>query len=172
MAPILGQAVTDNIEEMIDVSAIGPWDLLWAALLIVGGVILAALVRRPLRARLTDRTQLPEGPVNLLTKLVGWAVIAVATVFALPYLGVNVTPVFVLILIIGVVLVVSGRSLVENYGAGVVLQAEGNFRPGDQVISNGYMGKVIRVSTRVLKIETLDGKQVVIPNSSALSAPM
>lgn len=172
MQVILGQAVTDNIEEIVDVSAITAWDLLWAFLLILGGVIVSSLIRRPLRHRLAKRTSLPEGPINLLTKIVGWGVISVAVVFALPYLGVSVTPVLVLVLLAGVVLVVSGRGIVENYGAGVVLQAEGQFRPGDQIVTNGQIGNVTRVSSRVVMLETLDGRHLVIPNTSVLTDPL
>jgi len=172
MQVILGQAVTDNIEEIVDVSAITAWDVLWAFLLILGGVIVSRLIRRPLRHRLAKRTSLPEGPINLLTKIVGWGVISVAVVFALPYLGVSVTPVLVLVLLAGVVLVVSGRGIVENYGAGVVLQAEGQFGPGDQIATNGQIGNVIRVSSRVVMLETLDGRHLVIPNTSVLTDPM
>jgi len=164
---VLGQTGT-NVDELIDVSNVTPWDALWAVLLVVGGIAFAGLLRRPLRNRL-GATNLPPRTVNLLVKTVGWGIIITGIIFALPFLGVDVTPVYFLVIVIGVVTVVSGKSLIENYGAGVILQSEGNFEPGDQVATVRHQGKVIEVSSRVVKIETLDGRRVVIPNSAVLS---
>lgn len=129
MSMVLGQTGS-NVDELIDVTNVTAWDLLWAALLIAGGIALASLARRPIRKRLA-KTNLPTGTVNLLTKILAWTVIVVAVVFALPLLGIDVTPFYLLVILTGVVIVVSGRTLIENYGAGVVLQSEGNFEPGD-----------------------------------------
>ena len=167
---VLGQTGS-NIDELVDVTDVTGWDLVWAAVLIMGGIALASLARRPIRKRLTE-TNLPAGTVNLLTKLVGWAIIVIGIVFALPLLGVDVTPIFVLVILIAVVVVVSGKTLIENYGAGVVLQSEGNFEPGDQVASGNHQGKVLEVSSRVVKLETLDGRLVVLSNVSVLSDPL
>lgn len=131
-----------NVDELIDVTEVTPWDVLWAVLLIIGGIAIASLARRLMRNRL-GLTSLPTGTVNLLAKVIGWTVIVIAIVFALPLLGIDVTPVYFLVILAGVVLVVSGRTLIENYGAGVVLQSEGNFEPGDQIETMDHKGKVL-----------------------------
>jgi small-conductance mechanosensitive channel len=167
---VLAQTGT-NVDELVDVTNVTAWDLLWAALLIIGGIALANLARRPIRKRLT-KTNLPPGTVNLLTKLVGWSVIVLGIVFALPLIGIDVTPIFFLVLLVGAVVVVSGKTLIENYGAGVVLQSEANFEPGDQVEAGQHQGKVLEVSSRVVKLETLDGRRVVLSNVSVLADPV
>ena len=170
MWSVLGQTGS-NIDELVDVTDVTAWDLLWAALLIIGGIAVASLVRRPVRKRLA-KSNLPAGTVNLLAKLVGWAVIVIGIVFALPLLGVDVTPIFFLVILVAVVVVVSGRTLIENYGAGVVLQSEGNFEPGDEVAAGNHQGKVLEVSSRVVKLEALDGRRIVLPNVSVLTDPL
>ena len=64
------------------------------------------------------------------------------------------------------------RVLIENYGAGVLLQSEGHFQPKDLVVTNDHMGRVIEVSSRVTTLETIDGRKLVLPNTSVLSAPL
>jgi len=170
MSMVIAQSGS-NVDELIDVTDVTPWDVLWAVLLIAGGIAFASLVRRLIRKRL-GLTSLPMGTVNLLTKVVGWTVIAIAIVFALPLLGIDVTPVYFLVVLAGVVLVVSGKTLIENYGAGVVLQSEGNFEPGDQIATMNHRGMVLEVSSRVVKLETLDGRQVILSNVSVLADPL
>lgn len=169
----VGQLVdVSGVDELVDTTRVSPWDLLWAALLLIGGLIAARLVRRWLDRLLTRTTQLPEGIINLMVKVTGWIVVTLAVVFALPLLGVDVTPIFLLFLLIVVVVVLSGRALVENYGAGVVLQAEAMFEPGDQIETNDYCGDVIEVSSRAVLIHARDGRRIVVPNTSVLREPL
>ena len=170
MSIVLAQTGS-NIDELVDVTNVTAWDVLWAVLLITGGIAIASLARRLIRKRLVS-SSLPPGTVNLLAKVVGWTVIVIAIVFAMPLLGIDVTPVYFLVILAAVVMVVSGRTLIENYGAGVVLQSEGNFKPGDEVAMMDHRGKVLEVSSRVVKLETLDGRLVILSNVSVLADPL
>jgi small conductance mechanosensitive channel len=171
MSITLGQTVNTEIDQLIDVSAVTPWDFLWATLVIVTGIVLAGLLRRGIRSRFSQ-SNLDEGLLSLLSKVAGWVTIALAVVFALPLLGVDFTPVYLLILLAAAVAVVSGRTLIENYGAGLVLQAEATFGPGDQVLTEGHQGRVVEVSSRIVELETLDGRKLVLPNVSVMANPV
>lgn len=171
MLGLLAQTGGSNLEDFIDVSSVTLVDTIGAIVLILGGFIAARLVRRPLRRRL-DKANLPAGASGLVTKLFTAAVVSIGIVFALPLLGVDVTPVYVLLFVVAAIVVVSGRVLIENYGAGVLLQSEGHFQPEDLIVTNDHMGRVIEVSSRVTTLETIDGRKVVLPNTSVLSAPL
>lgn len=169
----VGQLVdVSGVDELVDTTSVTPWDLLWAALLLIGGLVVARLTRRWLDRVLSRTTQLPEGIVNMLVKITGWTVVAIAVVFALPLVGVDVTPIFILMLLIAAILVLSGRVLLENYGAGVILQAEAMFQPGDQIETNDFSGDVVEVSSRTVLIEARDGRRIVVPNTSVLREPL
>jgi small-conductance mechanosensitive channel len=158
-----------GVEELIDASNVTGWDFLWAALTIVAGVLGARIARAATRRGFSSAPNLPENIKNLVTKLAGWAVVTVALVLALPFIGVDTGPVFVVVLVVAALTVLSGRVLLENFGAGVILQSEATFHPGDQIKTNDCVGKVVEVSSRAVKIEAIDGRLIVIPNSSVMT---
>lgn len=171
MPTILGQTVTTPVDELVDITRVTPWDIVWALLLVFGGVLAASLLRRFIRSRFKE-SRIDPGLVNLLVKISGWIVIVVAVVFALPLVGVDVTPLYLILILVAAVTVVSGRTLMENYGAGVVLQAEANFGPGDQIVTTGHAGEVMEVSSRIVKLRTLDGRTVAVPNATVMANPL
>ena len=71
-----------------------------------------------------------------------------------------------------IILVVGGRSLIENFGAGVMLQARAPFEPGDEITSDDYTGQVLEVNSRVVVIQTLDNRRVYMPNTYVLQSPI
>lgn len=158
-----------GVEELIDTTNVTGWDYLWAAVAIVVGVLGARLARRATHGALLAIENLPENLVNLAAKLAGWAVITIAIVIALPFIGVDTGPVVIIVLVLAALAVLSGRVLLESFGAGVILQAEATFKPGDQIETNDSVGKVIEVSSRAVKIEAIDGRLIVVPNMSVLS---
>ena len=161
-----------GVEELIDTTSVTGWDYLWAALTLVAGFLGARIARRASKRALAAIPELPENLVNLITKLAGWAVLTVAVVLARPFIGVDTGPVVIVVLFVAAVAVLSGRVLLENFGAGVILQSEATFVPGDQIETNDCIGKVLEVSSRAVKIESIDGRRIVIPNSSVLMGPV
>jgi small-conductance mechanosensitive channel len=157
-----------GVEELIDTTSVTGWDFLWAALTVLLGFLGARIAREATKRALSAVHGLPENLINLGSKLAAWAVITVAIVLALPFIGVDTGPVVLVALVLVAVTVLSGRVLLENFGAGVILQTESTFVPGDQIETNDCVGKVVEVSSRAVKIESIDGRQIVIPNSSVL----
>lgn len=170
----MAAAIVQSLEsgDVIDVSNVTFGDVITAAALVVTGLILARVIRRQLGRHLREGLGLPEGTVSLLTKVSSWTIVVVSVGFALPYLGAQVIPVTLLLILVGLILVVSGRALIENYGAGVVLQAEANFDVGDQIRTSEHEGRVVEVSSRVVLIESDDGRRIVIPNTAVLAGPV
>jgi small-conductance mechanosensitive channel len=159
-----------GVEELIDTTNVTGWDFLWAGLTVLAGFVLARLARRATHGALSAVDNLPENLINLSTKLAGWAVITVAIVLALPFIGVDTGPVFIVVLFVAALTVLSGRVLLENFGAGVILQTEGTFQPGDQIKTNECIGQVVEVSSRAVRIEAIDGRAIVVPNISVMGS--
>jgi small-conductance mechanosensitive channel len=162
----------NGVQELIDTTYVTAWDFLWAGLTLVAGFLLARVARTAARSALSKVDNLPENLAGLATKVAGWAVITTAIVLALPFVGVDTGPVFIIVLVVAALVVLSGRVLLENLGAGVILQTEATFQPGDQIETSESVGRVIEVSSRAVKIETIDGRLVVIPNVSVLRGPV
>lgn len=171
MPVTLGQTVSQGVDGIIDVSDVTAWDFLWALLVIAIGIVLARSLRRGIRTRLAA-SSLDDGLVSLLARVAGWLTFMLAVFFALPFLGFEFTPLFLIVLLAAAVAVVSGKTLIENYGAGVVLQAEGKFTQGDEILAMGYLGRVREISSRVVDIEALDGRKLILPNASVMAGPV
>ena len=170
---MIGQVIDPTgVEELIDTTSVTGWDYVWAGLTIAAGIVIARLAHIALRRALSQIPGLPSNVSNLIVKLVGWAVITVAIVFALPFIGVDTGPVVIFVVLVAAAAVLAGRVLLENLGAGVILQSEATFIAGDQIETNGCVGKVLEVSSRAVKIESIDGRRIVIPNSSVLLGPV
>lgn len=161
-----------GVEELIDTSAVTAWDIAWAVLTLVGGALVARMVRAVTRRMLRQVTQVPEAAVNLMTKVAGWMVMLLAVMLALPFLGVDTGPIVIVILLLAAIAALSGRVLLENFGAGVILQSEAAFGPGDEIVTNDCVGRVTEVSSRSVKIDAIDGRILVVPNVAVLAGPL
>jgi small-conductance mechanosensitive channel len=168
----LWQITPTGVEELIDTSNVTGWDVFWAVLTVVVGVLGARAARAATRRAISQLTQLPESLANLIVKVAGWAVIVLAIVLALPFVGIDTGPVIIVFLLLAALAALSGRVLLENLGAGVILQGEATFEPGDQIVTNECVGTVVEVSSRSVKIEAIDGRRFVVPNLSVLGGPI
>lgn len=155
-----------------DVTEVTLWDVGGAAVALVIGYLLAAWGRRATRRAVERIEGAPDTLWSLAGSLVFWFVMAVAVVIALSFLGFDTAPVVLVLLIAAVIVVLSGRSLLENYGASLILQVRAPFEPGDQIESLGYRGAVAEINGRTVIVETTDGRQVHLPNTNVIATPI
>jgi small conductance mechanosensitive channel len=160
-----------QLDELVDVSTVSPWDPLFAALAITAGIVVGRIARIAIR-RYGKRSGLAPNLIDLFGTIFLWTVVSISVIIALSLVGFNVAPIWLAVLMIGVVGVVSGRVLLENFGAGVTLQARTPFVPGDQIATGDITGHVREVNSRVVVINTIDGRQVLVPNAMVLRNPI
>jgi len=172
--PVLSQVTVDpsQIDQVIDTHNVGWEDVLFAIIILAAAFLVARVARRLVARYLRRYPEVQPGLATFLGRVVGWAIILVGFVLALTAVGVQTGPLIIAILIIGIVLVLSGRPLLENFGAGVVLQVRTPFRVGEEVEVGGTTGTVIDIDGRTVVIDTPDGKRVHIPNSDVLGQPI
>jgi small-conductance mechanosensitive channel len=143
-----------------------------AAVVVVASIFIARYLRRRLREKLTAFDGIDKSAGSLMSRAVGWVVVLVGLILALSILGVDMVPVTVILLLIGAFLLLSARSLIENWGAGIVLQARAPYRVGDRIESNGYVGWVEQTNLRSVIIREGNGRIVHIPNTDVLKTPL
>ncbi|NHZ70621.1 MAG: mechanosensitive ion channel [Proteobacteria bacterium] len=160
-----------QVEELFDVSSVSRWDPLFAVLAIVAGVIVGRVVRIAIR-RYGKRTGLAPNLIDLFGTIGLWSIVSLSVLIALSLVGFNAAPIWLMVLFVGVLFVVSGKVLLENFGAGVTLQARTPFVPGDEIETEDVIGQVQQVNSRVVVIDTIDGRRVSVPNLSVLRAPI
>ena len=160
------------VDQLVDTRNVTGWSVLFAVIAVVGGWVLSRLARRGLERLLARWPTLPVYVTDYAVRGVGWLIMFLAVVYALSLLGFDMSPIVIGLLIVFVVLVLSGRPLLEDFGAGVILQARSPFVPGDQIASHDYLGVVDELNARALVLITLDGERVYIPNRKVLEAPI
>lgn len=145
------------------------WDwpnLTRAALLLLGGIILARLTQR-----LLNRVPLPTDaglPLRLLRGLTGWTVFALFTVTALHQLGFNLAVLLGAAGILSVALGFASQTSAANLISGLFLLAERSFAVGDILQVGPTTGEVLSVDLLSVKLRTFDNRYVRLPNETLI----
>src|SRR5207249_11269776 len=72
----------------------------------------------------------------------------------------------------GIALAFALQDILENFIAGLIIQARRPFRRGDEINTHDYVGRVEDVNLRNVIIRTFDGERVLLPNAMVLKAPV
>lgn len=98
---------------------------------------------------------------SVITAVV-WA-IAIYTIFTL--MGINITPLLASASIVGVVIGIGGRQIIEDLLTGIFLLSQDSIAFGDYIkIDEMTEGNVEHIGYRTIKIRSLDGSLHIIPN--------
>ncbi len=162
----------ENVENIIDTQSLTIWDFIWAFIVLLGSFLIARVVRRFLRRFLARLPDLSGEGALLIARAAGWIIVLLGVVYALTVLHVAMGPALVVLVIVGVVLFFAARGIVENFGSGLVLQGSPMFAVGDQIVTSAGSGVVKEVAGRTVRIETLDGRHIFIPNKVLIDEPI
>ena len=160
--------VTEILDSSIGVGNITLGNVLYFAIALIIGVIVAKVVSINARRLLAER--LPKNEAELLTKLIYYIIILWAFVIALPQLSFDLSGLLVAGGVAGLVIGFASQSVVSNLISRLFLMFEQPIKLGDNVNIAGINGIVedIRVLSTVLK--TYDGIYVRIPNEKAFTS--
>ena len=61
------------------------------------------------------------------------------------------------------------KDILQNWLAGLLLLIRRPFRVGDEIVVNGYEGRVEWIETRATMIRTYDGRRAIIPNANVFT---
>ena len=161
----------ENLDQIFDPESATFWNLLFAIIVIGVSVFVARLVRRRSRSWMLGNG-LDESGASFIARIAGWSMIFIGVVLALSIMGVDMVPVVLLIVLVLAFLVFSGRSMIENWAAGLLLQARGPYEVGDRIDTEGYSGFVLDTNARTVILRAPNGEIVHIPNVDVLTNPL
>lgn len=161
-----------DLPEALDLSSVTVGSLVLAAVILIVAALVARWLRRRIRRQLEQQEGVSEYLPDLLGRVTGWTVMLVGVVFALTAIGLDMSGVVLLVALVGVVVVLAGKGILENFAAGVMLQIRGPFRIGDRVGTEDYAGTVREINARAVVIETGDRRTVHVPNVDVLDGPI
>ncbi len=160
------------VDELIDTTNVTGWDYLWALATVLTAFVLAWIAKKALRRGLTAFDGIPPRIASMITTATTWSIRLLGVVFALPFLGVDIGPLVIFIIVILALIVIAGRVILENFGAGLILQTRAPFVVGDEITTHEYSGRVEDVNGRSVVVTTESGERVAIPNSAVLANPI
>jgi small conductance mechanosensitive channel len=162
----------DNIDQVFDPASASFWNLILAVAAIGVSIVVARYVRRAIRRKLAGYEDVDQYAGATIGRVAGWSIVLLGVILALSIMGVDMVPV-ALILILGLAfLILSGKSLIENWAAGLVLQARAPYRPGDRIETGGFVGDVELTNIRSVVLRQGDGQVVHVPNIDVLRKPL
>lgn len=101
----------------------------------------------------------------LIQKILQIIIYIVAFLVTLNLLGIDLTSLTILSGAIGIGLGFGLQKIASNFVSGIILLLERSLKPGDLIeLVDGTFGYVRKSSSRATLIETLDGKEILVPN--------
>ena len=161
-----------ELEGTLDPNSLTLFELVLAAVILVVASFVARYLRRRVSGYLDRVSDLEEGMADLLGRVTGWSVLLLGVIVALTVLGFDTGGVVFLLALMGVVVIVAGKGIIENFAAGLLLQVRGPFQVGDRIDAKGYAGIAIEINARSVVIETGDRRTIHIPNKQVIDDPI
>jgi len=143
--------------------------LLWAALFLIAAFWVSRRLQATLRRRVLVRLSLDPGLEFSILRFVHYAVLALALLFALETLHVDLTGLAVVAGILSVGIGFGLQNLASNFISGLILLIERPMTVGDQVTVGDVDGHVRAINMRATEIVTEDNISIIVPNSEFIS---
>jgi len=130
--------------------------------------ILSRMLRFILAQEIFPRFHMPRGVPDALELLARYGVLLFGFLLALISAGVNLSQLTLALSALGVGIGFGLQNIVNNFVCGLILVFEHPIQVGDFVEVGPHFGKVQRIGFRSSSLDTLDGGNVIIPNSELI----
>ncbi len=138
--------------------------------LLIAGFYFLRLIRRKSTALLRDKTKLSIGTINSITTLGYYVLLVLVCLIILTSVGVDLSQITVLVGALGVGIGFGLQTIANNFISGIILLTEQSVKIGDIIkLENGLTCQVERIAIRATIVKTVDGNEVIVPNSELVS---
>jgi small-conductance mechanosensitive channel len=146
-----------------------PADILTAIAMFIALIVLTGWAKRWIESRWLRHMNLDRGARDALLAMVGYIGFIIAAIVALRFSGVSVASLAIIAGALSVGIGFGLQSIANNFISGLILLFERPIKSGDFVTIAGVEGFVRKISIRSTEIETLDRRNVIVPNSELIS---
>ena len=138
--------------------------------LLTVGLLLLRLIRRKIAIFLQKKTRLSFGSITSITTLGYYVTLVLGLFVILTTVGVNLSQITVILGALGVGVGFGLQTIANNFISGIILLSEQTIKAGDIVnLESGVTGEVKKVAIRSTIIRTVNGDDVIVPNSEFVS---
>ncbi len=165
--------VTDRLQEWLNTAIKMLPNLVMAILILLAFVLIGKVIRRftdRLLGRVTDNQSLQ----SLASSVMYVIVIAIGTFIALSVLNLDgaVTSLLAGAGVIGLALGFAFQDIAANFISGTMMSVRKPFNEQDLIETKDYFGVVQKIHLRTTELKTLQGQQILIPNSEVFKNPI
>jgi potassium efflux system protein len=146
-----------------------PADILTAIAIFIALIMLTGWAKRWIENRWLRHMNLDRGARDALLAMVGYIGFVIAALVALRFSGVSMASVAIIAGALSVGIGFGLQGIANNFISGLILLFERPIKSGDFVTVGGVEGFVRKISIRSTEIETLDRRNVIVPNSELIS---
>jgi small-conductance mechanosensitive channel len=162
----------DKIASFFQDATLSGWDILFAVLSLAAGLVFGSLAKKAVLSIGRTWPNLSSALIGLIARVAKYLVVLLGIGVALAFLGANLQPLIVTVIIVGTIAALALRDVAGNFGAAIILQSRRPIDIGDTVEILGHIGTVQDLNARAVIVHTADGRSVHIPNSSVLDNPL
>lgn len=144
----------------------------WAGALLFGLTVLASLAIHRALTRGIDAADGQRHTGRQIGRFASVVVFVLGSLWALRVSGLEVGPLLGAMGVGGIAVAFAAQDLLQNFLAGLLIQARRPFTVGDQITSLDYEGTVLDIDLRATRLRTYDGLDVVLPNAEVLRNPI
>ncbi len=139
--------------------------ILVAVLFFLGLLFVTRVIQRWLDTAVLGPARVDRSISHSVLTGVGYAGVALATILALSYAGLDFTHLAIVAGALSVGIGFGLQAIFNNLVSGIILLVERPIKVGDWIVVNGQEGYVRRINVRATEIETFDRASLIIPNS-------
>ncbi|MBL0717551.1 MAG: mechanosensitive ion channel [Desulfosarcina sp.] len=139
-------------------------------IMMIAVIVTLRLIRRKTAAIFYETTKMSTGSVNSITTLGYYVSLVIGFLIILTIIGIDLTQVTVLVGALGVGIGFGMQTIANNFISGIILLVEQSIKSGDIVmLGGGLTGEVKKVAIRATIIRTVNGDDIIVPNSEFVS---
>jgi small-conductance mechanosensitive channel len=146
-----------------------PIHIAYGLIAFVGIMIATGWVKRSVQRRYIRHTRMDRGARDALLKITGYVGFVLAALVGLKLTGISFAGLAIIAGALSVGIGFGLQNIVNNFVSGLILLFERPIKSGDFVTVGGVEGKIKAISIRSTEIETLDRRNVIVPNSELVS---
>lgn len=134
-------------------------------LILVGTFIASALAQKAVVRALSLGKTKSDGMVEVVRRLLHYAIVATGIAIALQTVGINLSALFAAGAVFAIGLGFAMQNIMQNFVSGLILLTERTIKPGDIIEVEGQMIRVTHMGIRGTVGRTLNDEDLIIPNS-------
>lgn len=145
--------------------------LIAALVIFIAGLYIASLVSKLVDRALKRRQVGAEGR-RVVTQITRGALIVLVVITALEQVNFDLTAFIAGLGVVGFTIGFALKDISENFVAGLLLLLQRPFELGDVVKIDDFRGRITDVNLRATEMVTMDGHNVLLPNSLVFTSPI